>query len=527
MEKFTSQTSLIKRGADFESRESFNAHSAVVNPTAEKLDYSGMPLDWSGDGEYATSLKETHCMIVGDTGCGKTRRLIIPTIKLISKTGQSMILSDPKGELYRKTSAGLKSKGYEVKIINMREPRRGDRWNPFSKVDELYRSGDLEKKDKAMLLLDEILDVMRRANHSERDPYWEQSATQYMKGLCLMILEHEDKGMLSFNNLALTEARVSNLLIANCEDDMDEGNNRERIMLRIYLNGLDQNSDIFQNLQSVISVMDVKNTLQCIVSSAHTMVSQYTRQEAIRYLFSESDFSIDSIGEKPTAVFMVIPDDSEALYPLATLFVDQVYSAMIDLAYCNGGVTPNHVNFILDEFANFTRLPKIRSMLTASRSRGMRFFLVVQDVDQLEEQYGPKAASTVMSNCHAWIYMGCRNIEFLKMLREISGFYTEKYTGYQYPLLDLNDMLTLRMGETIVWNKGCNPKRCWLPDYSEVKFEPEEDSDKTESDFPKSKQDCSIKSIDIIKTISAMNEENKEEDSPSDFVPVSDDEIPF
>lgn len=508
MEKFTSQTFLTRQGADFESQESFNNHSVIVSTTAKNLKYSGMPLDWLGNGEYATSSKEMNCMIVGDTGCGKTRRLIIPTIKLLSKTGQSMIISDPKGELFRKTSNSLKSKGYEVKVINMRDPRRGDRWNPFTRIDKLFRSEDQDLKDRALLLLDEILDILRRANHSERDPYWENSATQYLKAICLMILEYGEPGMLSFHNMSLAESRMSKMLSSVNDNELGE-----------FLEKIGENTDIYQNMHTVLSVVDAKPTLDCIISMAHTMVTQYTRQESVRYLFSESDFNIESIGEVPMVVYMVIPDDSEALYPLATLFVDQVYSAMIDLAYRKGGVVPNHVNFVLDEFANFTRMPKIRSMLTAARSRGMRFFLVVQDVDQLEEQYGENAASIVMSNCHVWIYMGSRNLLFLRTLKEISGFRTEKYTGNTYPLLDLNDLLTLQIGETIVWNKGCNPKRCWLPDYSEVNFGSEE----READFPETNPDCSLKNIDINKIIS--------ENSGFTFTKVEEDDdesiIPF
>ena len=105
MNTFGRQTSASRRGAEFSTDEDFLKSSVIVSSTANKLNYSGLPLDVcasigdsSSENSIATSKEELHCFIVGDTGCGKTRRLIVPSIRLIGKSKESMVISDPNGK---------------------------------------------------------------------------------------------------------------------------------------------------------------------------------------------------------------------------------------------------------------------------------------------------------------------------------------------------------------------------------------------------------------------------------------------
>lgn len=484
MERITTQTKVIREGAHFESQESFNKHCSMTDTTVSSLKRCGVPLDYLPDKTYATSTDEHHVLIVGDTGCGKTRRLIVPTIRLLSKTGQSMVISDPKGELYQKTARGLVKRGYDLKVLNFRNPRRGQRWNPFTVIENLYRSAVPENKDKALLMLQDILDIMKKNVHSERDTFWENVAEQYLTAMILSILEYGTPGSLSFMALSSFESEISSWVREYCtntnriEPVEEKGHFKA---LNAFLNALPEDSPIRNNFNSFLSVADDLRPLESISMESHVMANIYSKQSTLQYLLSDSDFDIKDLGRKPMVFFIILPDDSEAMYPLATMFVNQVYSQMVDLAYENGGLLPNPVNFVLDEFANFTRLPNFRSMLTASRSRRMRLFLVVQDVDQLVAQYSPTEAAIIRSNCQDWVFMGCRNLDFLDMLVRISGTHFDKYTGVGSPLVSLTDLLTLQKGETVVWIRGCNPKRCWLPDYSDVDFG---DEDISETDFP-------------------------------------------
>ena len=358
---------IVLKGTDFASPEDFQRHSRVVDASEDKLPYSGLPVDWIGDNSYATTVPEQHALIIGDTGCGKTRRLIIPSIKLISKTGESMVISDPKGELYRKTASSLRKKGYEIRVLNLREPRNGDRWNPLEIIEKMYRSDDPDVRDKALIMLEEIIDMTGSDVESDGDRYWASVAKQFLKAVCLTILEFGESGELNFTNIAVLESQISSVILRRIENGGKEKDDEVVSFMRFF-RSLDPDSAIRQNFQGAVNV-SAEKTFTCISSVAHTMANAFVRQKAVQFLLSSTDFDISSLGEKSTVLFIILPDEIGTLYPLATMFVNQIYSILCDEAYTNGGMLNVKVNFILDEFANFARLENISQMLTASRSR--------------------------------------------------------------------------------------------------------------------------------------------------------------
>lgn len=498
MKTLKTQTCLSRKGAEFSTDKAFVEASTVVKSNDKELKYSGIPLDCLGqENEIATSNDELHCFIIGDTGCGKTRRLIVPSIILMGKAGESMVISDPKGELYRKTAGALGKRGYDIKVVNMRSPAHGQRWNPFTIVEKLYRSGNDEDYDRAMMITEDILEVLHAANRSAIDPYWDNAAIQYIKALVFMILDYGEPGALSFATISDLEYVVSTLLMNESCDIFN------------FMNQLPIDSQIRENLIGVVDLTntDRKSTLGCILSTARAILAQYTRQKTIRSLLSATDFDILEIGKRPTALYIILPDDSEALYPLATLMVQQIYSSLVNMADSLGGKVPNRVSFILDEFANFTKLPAIGSMLTASRSRGIRFVLVCQNVGQLEYKYDRYGAETIRSNCRVWVYMGCRNIEFLKTLQDLSGIHVERYGSDSYPLLDIDMLQRLKTGEAFIFNDRCSPKLCNLLDYSQYDFGCDEI---TEVDLPGRRTNESIVGFDFFDALRKSFKEHKE-----------------
>ena len=450
---------ISRTGSRFETRDRFVAASATVDTTAEKAKVAGVPLARIAQNIYACTRQELHTFVIGDSGCGKTRRVILPAIRLIAKTGESMVISDPKGELYKKTAKALEKKGYTVRVINFRNPGRGCRWNPLDRIDELYRTLDQENMDKAMLMFKDIVDIMKKDVESSKDAYWENSAAKFIMGVAYLIIEHGQKGDLTFENLAI---------VANEIFEMSE-TPRGKDKIKNYLAGLDKSSLIKQNLSGFIDA--AQGTKSSIFGVAHTMLTAFTSQESLMDLFYQSDIDIDEIGKKKTALYIVLPDDSPALYSIATVLVTQIYSALVELADKQlDGVLPNRTVLLLDEFANFAKIPGVDSMLTAARSRGMRFVLVCQSMEQLHEKYGENGAEVLLSNCRTWLYMSCRNYEFLKRLENLGGQYISPYTKTQVPLIPVSDLQHFEMGTVLSLNDRCYPMIGYLPDYSEYDF---------------------------------------------------------
>ena len=111
-----------------------------VNITLPTLPHAGIPLLVKGQKVWVDD-GEAHTLIMGSTGSGKTRRLINPLIKILAKKGESMILTDPKGELYEENVAMLTTKGYNIVLLNLRNPEKGNAWNPLTLPYQLYKKG--------------------------------------------------------------------------------------------------------------------------------------------------------------------------------------------------------------------------------------------------------------------------------------------------------------------------------------------------------------------------------------------------
>ncbi|MBR4760053.1 MAG: type IV secretory system conjugative DNA transfer family protein [Lachnospiraceae bacterium] len=454
-----------RSGENFETTQRFLESSVVVDSTQDKLQAAGIPMEQVDENVYAASDGEMHCFVIGDTGSGKTRRVIMPTIRLLAKTGESMVISDTKGELYRTTADSLRKKGYDVKVLNFRSPARGDRWNPLALIDKLYHMEDEESRDKALMMLSDLVDVLQDGI-TARDPYWAIASGNIFRGISLMILEHSDFGKLTFENVAILAREFYAQVRAYRDGDRDKMPTPPLIS---YMTRLPKGSPIFQNLSVVF--INAPNTANCIMSEFEAMISLYSSHESMLDLFAESSIDVSDLGKKPTALFFILPDDTQALYPIATVFVKQIYSALVSLADDQpDGELPNRVTFLLDEFANFAKMPSIDSMLTAARSRRIRFVLVCQSMDQLTAKYQESGRETLMANCRIWVYMSCRNLPFLRRLEELVGFYASPYTGERVPLVSIGQLQHLEMGEVLVLNDRCRPMMGNLPDYSEYDF---------------------------------------------------------
>jgi type IV secretion system protein VirD4 len=125
----------------------------------------------------------------------------------------------------------------------------------------------------------------------------------------------------------------------------------------------------------------------------------------IASMTSKTDFELEDIGKEKTAVFLIIPDEKEARHVLASLFVDQCYQSLITIAQeQKDNKLPIRVNFVLDEFANMPPIKNFSNKITVSRGRNIRFYLIIQDFDQLKEKYKDQAG-TIKSNCNNWLYL--------------------------------------------------------------------------------------------------------------------------
>lgn len=157
-----------------------------VELTAKEAAYAGFPLvyDKKKNLVYVDN-GESHSLVVGATGSGKTTMIINPLVNLLAKKGESMVISDPKGEIFEKNGEMLKDLGYNVIVVNFRDPKNGSCWNPYTLPYKYYKEGN---KDKANELLNDMA-INIASDEKADDPFWTNSAADYLTGLSLGMFE--------------------------------------------------------------------------------------------------------------------------------------------------------------------------------------------------------------------------------------------------------------------------------------------------------------------------------------------------
>lgn len=421
-----------------------------VHPKDEKSDYAGIPLI-SKNGELWVDDGEFHNLVIGATGSGKTQSTILPSVKILAKKGESMICTDPKGEIYEKTGAMLKEKGYDIILLNFRNPQRGNAWNPLSLPYRLYKSGN---KDKAIELLDDLaLNILYEENNGNADPFWEKTSADYFSGLALAMFEDTTEDKININSINLTTT-------------VGEEKFQGSTYVKEYFNMKDPSSAAYTNASGTI--MAPSETKGSILSVFKQKVKLFASRENLSEMLSYSDFDMRTIGQKPTAVFIIIQDEKKTYHSLATIFVKQCYETLIDVAQENGGKLPCRTNFLLDEFANMPPLKDVTTMITAARSRQIRFTLIIQNFAQLKQVYGEQNAETIKGNCGNLIYLISTELAALEEISKLAGEEKSKKDDKtaSKPLVTVSDLQRMKQFDQIVLRMRMNPfKTSFTPDF--------------------------------------------------------------
>lgn len=461
-----------ERFATEEELSSSYAHFSI-NKEGNAVD-GGVPFaHLSKSNEVLLTNPECHVFVIGESGCGKTRRLVLPTIHASACSGRSMVISDPKGELYRETANELKVKGYNIKVLNLRNPEQGDRWNPFALIRNLINSSSKTERGRGEVMLMDICDRLSKRVDSKLDHFWGNTTKQLIQG-AFRYLNREDVDDITFPAIYDTLRVFFDLTQSPSRTGDDDKSAFSDFYETI------PNYTPEKNCLKALSIGSFDRTLQSIELTTEGALSYFVSQESLMDLFSGNSIDMHSLGKEKTAIYIILPDDTESMYEIATIFINQIYSTLLAEADSNPtGTLDNKVDFILDEFANFAPLGSVGSLLTAARSRGIRFILICQSLEQLDHKYGAYEAETLRSNCRVWIYMGCRNHSFLKRLEEQCGTYQYKYSRECVPLVSMTRLLHMEKGEVLVLNDREHPFMGILPDWSSY-YRTEKESQKAE-----------------------------------------------
>ena len=414
-----------------------------------------------------------HALVIGATGSGKTTTFISPMIQLIGATecGSSMILTDPKGELFDLHSKFLRERGYKVLVLDLRDTYSSSRWNPLEPIWDSYQEY-LEAGRGVRMHLDSMDDYpdLRRMNggakpgerwvecdgkayvdlthcrddisvarqkiydemyedlqdlvgglipiQNEKDPLWERGARSIVTATCLAMLEDS-----ADPELGMTKEKFNLFNVNKALGNSD--NNYE--VLRNYFEGRDPLSQAYQLSRQVMTAPEA--TLGSYMSITFDKMSIFN-DRGLCGLTSATDIRAEEFPFEKTALFLKIPDEKDTRHFLASLFILSTYKMLIKVATSLPGQTlPHNVYFIMDEFGNMPKIDKFGQMITVGRSRKIWFSMVVQSFVQLTNVYGKDIADIVIGNCGVKMFIGSNDTETCKMFSEMCGNMTVRTTS--------------------------------------------------------------------------------------------------
>lgn len=422
----------------------------VINIKDQNSNVGGTPLIYK-DGQIYVDNGENHTLVLGATGSGKTQTVILPTVKVLAKHHESMVITDPKGEIYEKTSEMLRAKGYQILLLNFRDPQNGSAWNPMDLPYKMYKQGN---QDKAIELLDDLaLNILYDESNKGADPFWEKTSADYFSGLALGLFEDAKEDQININSISL---------VSSMGEDKFGGST----YIKEYFNGKDPAGAAYINAASTVNAPN--ETKGSILSVFKQKIKLFASRENLSEMLSHSDIDLASIGKKPTAVFIVIQDEKKTYHSLVTILLKQIYETLIAVAQEHEGKLPVRTNFLLDEFANMPPLKDVTTMITAARSRQIRFTMIIQNFAQLEQVYGKEQAETLRGNCGNLIYLVTTELKALeeisKMCGEVKSKKDEKTAST--PLVTVSDLQRMKENEVIILRLRQQPfKTKFTPDW--------------------------------------------------------------
>ena len=417
------------------------------NKLPEKPDGIVIGAEKKGKSAEIVMTDQLHALIVGTTGSGKTTGFVDQNIAVLShcKTKPSLVITDPKKELYEKHGRPLEEAGYKISVLDLREPYSSAKWNPMnvlirrirlvkelqnnltSKDGKYYGAGETFLSfDAARLRVQELKDeiyenaqdlVYTLCPVQNRDqPTWEAGARNLIFGLVLAFCEDCIKGKMDEKQLLLFN--VYHNITKYCSEDTTA-------LKEYLLQGRDEFSKVRGLVNTVLITSD--RTLTSYLSEVNAYMQQLS-DDGILSLTSENELDILNMDEEPNAVFIIVPDERFTRHRFVTLFITQMYKELVEKANLNDrrkqtqtAILKRNVYYIMDEWGNLPKFENVEGMVTVARSRGIRFLFVLQSFSQLAAKYGRDIADILKANCNVKLFIGSDDAETRREFSELCG----------------------------------------------------------------------------------------------------------
>lgn len=367
----------------------------VILTKTESLTMSSRPKD-------PRNARNKNVLVVGGSGSGKTRFFIKPNIMQCTKTkGTSIVVTDPKGTLMVETGKLLVAAGYDVRAFNTINFSKSMHYNPFSYIHS----------EKDILKLVTVLIANTKGEGKAGEDFWVKAETLLYISLIGYIHYELPPEKQNFSTLIdmLNKMDVR-------EDDPDYKNPIDQDFEKL----AKKNPDHFAVRQYAKYRMATGKTAKSILVSCGARLAVFDIQE-LRDITAYDELHLDTIGEKRTALFLIMSDTDASFNFLISMVYSQMFNLLCERADdVHGGHLPVHVRCLIDEFANIGQIPNFEKLIATIRSREISACIVLQAQSQLKAIYKDNA-DTIVGNCDTLLFLGGKEKTTLKEMEELLG----------------------------------------------------------------------------------------------------------
>ena len=343
--------------------------------------------------------RNLNVLVVGGSGAGKTRFYAKPNIM---QANTSYVVLDPKGEILRDTGYLLERYGYDIKVLDLIHTERSHGFNPF-----VYLRDD---KDVLRLVNNLIRNTTPKGAQSS-DPFWERAETALLEALILYLVNEAPPEEQNFSMVMemINAAEVR-------EDDEEYASVLDELFERLAM----RDPEHLAVKQYHIFKLAAGKTAKSILISCGARLAPFDIKE-LRELMETDEMELDTIGDRKTALFVIISDTDDTFNFVVSILYTQLFNLLCDKADDEyGGRLPVHVRCLLDEFANIGQIPKFEKLIATIRSREISASIILQSQSQLKAIYKDNA-DTIVGNCDTTLFLGGKEKTTLKEISEILG----------------------------------------------------------------------------------------------------------
>ncbi len=396
--------------------------------------------------------RNKNVLVVGGSGSGKTRFFVKPNLMQMHS---SYVVTDPKGSLLHETGKMLEQNGYEIKTLNTINFKKSMKYNPFAYI----------RSEKDILKLVEALIANTKGSGEKAgEDFWVKAEKLYYTALIGYIYYESPKEEQNFTTLlAMIDA-------SEVREEDEEFKNAVDYMFDALE---EKDPDHFAVKQYRKYKLAAGKTAKSILISCGARLAPFDIKE-LRDLMSEDEMELDTIGDRKTALFVIISDTDDTFNFVVSLMYSQLFNQLCDKADdVYGGRLPVHVRCLLDEFANIGLIPKFEKLIATIRSREISACIILQAQSQLKAIYKDNA-DTIIGNCDTTLFLGGKEAGTLKEISETLGKETidlyntsetrsnQKSFGMNYQklgkeLMSKDELFVMDGGKCIMQLRGVRP----------------------------------------------------------------------